>query len=199
MEGRYRSLAYFHFRQNGDGQWPPPTPLTPVYMQTEKVSLILTGVLKRFCVCRLVEGIVSLSQLSHQGAVLNGHRIKATSLRKQVNTHLHEFGHTTLFSSKHTHFSPCEYWNYQVFSNAAWFSLINTTSALRTDLHMMILHYCRCTLHYQCSAGTIEITKLKKKFPCLKLLQCLLFFFIFFHFWQIARFLSLLLRRCHCL
>lgn len=84
----------------------PSTPLTQVYMQTEKVSLILTGVLKRFCVCRLVEGIVSLSQLSHQGAVLNGHRIKATSLRNRVNTHLHEFGHTTLFSSKHTLFFP---------------------------------------------------------------------------------------------
>lgn len=85
--------------------WSMAISLRCVYIQTEKVSLRLTGVLKRLCVCLLVEGIVSLSQLSHQGAALNGHRIKATSFRNWVNTHQHESGHTTLFSGvKHPSF-----------------------------------------------------------------------------------------------
>lgn len=68
------------------------------HADTEGLSLCPSGVLKGLSVRLLLEGIVSLSQLSHQVAAVNGHRIKATSLGKRVNAHIYRSAET-----QHTH------------------------------------------------------------------------------------------------
>ena len=94
--------------------WPPSTSVAFVrvnghlpplssHADIEVLSLGPSGVLKGLSVCLLLEGIVSLSLLSHQVAALNGHRIKATSLGKRVHTHIYRGAETQhTFSCAHT-------------------------------------------------------------------------------------------------
>lgn len=60
-----------------------------VHMQTQRVSLSLSLRCAEGALCLLQQGIVSLSQLSDQVATVNGHGIKATSLKKRVYPHMH--------------------------------------------------------------------------------------------------------------
>lgn len=75
MKGTYTSLAHFPFPSilivNGQ--------LSTLSSNVDREGLSWSHWYAKKTLCLLVEGIKSLSQLTHQRALLNGHSIKATS------------------------------------------------------------------------------------------------------------------------
>lgn len=79
----YTRLASLHFRRLLWGKWPS---LSTQFTCRHRGSLSVPPVWWRASLFLLLGGIVSLSQLYDQVATLNGHRIKATSLKKSLHT-----------------------------------------------------------------------------------------------------------------